>query len=110
MVALRFASAPRFDLRIPVLYQGAKGRGKGIIWDISATGVRVEVASARLRPGMHVHMKFSYSTGTDPVVAAAEVVRATETGFAARFINMSPALQEQLRAALPRNNAIPKPL
>jgi hypothetical protein len=103
-------NAPRFDLRVPVLYRAAKGRGKGIIWDISMTGVRVEVATGKLRPGMHVHIKFAYSNEAQPVVAAAEVVRATETGFAARFVNMSPSLEAQLRLALPRSNAIPRPL
>ena len=104
-----FPSAPRFDLRVPVLYKGAKGRGEGIIWDISTTGLRVEVASARLKPGMHLHLKFSYSDESEPVFAAAEVVRATETGFAVRFVQMSSALQNQLSAALPRHNLIPRP-
>jgi hypothetical protein len=109
MVAKYLSSAPRFDLRVPVLYKGARGRGEGIIWDISATGLRVEVASASLKPGMHVHLKFSYSDHSEPVIAAAEVVRATDTGFAVRFVNMSSTLQDQLRAALPRHNLIPRP-
>jgi hypothetical protein len=109
MVAQYLSSAPRFDLRVPVLFKGARGRGEGIIWDISATGLRVEVASATVKPGMHVHLKFSYSDQSEPVVAAAEVVRATDTGFAARFVNISSALRDQLQAALPRHNSIPRP-
>jgi hypothetical protein len=109
MTALSLGTAPRFDLRVPVLYRGPGSRGTGVIWDISASGLRIEVASSAVEPGTQVRLKFSYSEGSDPVVAAAKVVRATDTGFAARFIHVTRALEEHLRSVLPRHTTIPKP-
>ena len=101
-------AAKRFELRVPVQFKGGPRRGEGIIWDLSTTGARIEVATARLRPGTPVHMKFSYASEAEPVFAAAKVVRATETGFAVHFTRMSNALRKQLFAAGPRNCTLPK--
>ncbi len=101
-------AAKRFEMRIPVEFKGGPERGEGIIWDMSMTGARIEVATAPMRPGTPVHMKFSYASEAEPVFAAAKVVRATETGFAVRFTRMSKALRQQLVVALPRNCTIPK--
>ncbi len=100
-------AAKRFEIRIPVQFKGGPRRGEGIIWDMSTTGARIEVATARLRPGTPVHMKFSYASEAEPVFAAAKVVRATETGFAVHFTRMSNALRQQIVVALPRNCTIP---
>ncbi len=100
-------AAKRFEIRIPVQFKGGPERGEGIIWDMSMTGARIEVATARLRPGTPVHIKFSYASEGAPVFAAARVVRATETGFAVRFTRMSNVLRQQLIVALPRNRTIP---
>lgn len=101
-------TAPRFDLRVPVRFKGGRGRGEGIIWDVSTSGARIEVATARMRPGSQVHLQFSYSSEAEPIVAAAEVVRATETGFAVRFVNLSGAVRERLSVGLPRNTTLPR--
>ena len=109
MTPQSLGTAPRFDLRVPVLYRGPGNRGTGIIWDISTSGLRIEVASSPMQLGAQLRLKFSYSDGADPVVAAAKVVRATDTGFAARFIHVTRALEDQLRAVIPRHTTIPKP-
>jgi hypothetical protein len=75
---------------------------------MSTTGARIEIATARLRPGTPIHLKFSYASEAEPVFAAARVVRATETGFAVQFTRMSPALRQQLTIALPKNCTIPR--
>ncbi len=110
MTAVYDATARRFDLRVPVLFKGARGRGKGIIWDMSLTGARIEIASSRVRPGSQIHMKFSYSDESKPIVASAEVVRPTDTGFAVRFKNPSQSFLEQLGAALPKHSSVPRPV
>ena len=109
MTAVYDETARRFDLRVPVLFKGARGRGKGIIWDMSVTGARIEVASSRARPGTQIHLKFSYSDESYPIVAVAEVVRPTDTGFAVRFKNPSQSFLEQLGRALPRHCSVPRP-
>ncbi len=96
-------AAKRFEMRIPVQFKGGPERGEGIIWDMSMTGARIEVATAPMRPGTPINMKIWYASEAAPVFAAARVVRATQTGFAVRFTRMSNSLRQQLITSPPRN-------
>ncbi len=100
--------APRFDLRVPIKYQSRGDRGNGIIWDISSSGARIELATVGVVPGSTVRMSFSYLPTAPPVLTSAQVVRYTQGGFAVQFVNMGRQTHQLLEDALP-NAARPRP-
>ena len=92
--------APRFDLRVPILYQAHGARGSGMIWDISTSGARIEVATTDVAPGSLIRVRFVYSPTEPPLLTSAQVVRCTEGGFAVEFVNMERHAHHLLADAL----------
>ncbi len=93
--------ARRFDLRVPVEYEGSEAQGDGMTWDISVTGARIENASAPVERSAKVEIRSSFFPGSFEIELTAVVVRVTETGFAVRFVDLGPRQRELLSAVLP---------
>ena len=73
-----------------------------MVWNISASGVRIEHASVLVEPGARVGLRSSFFPGSFDVELMGEVVRHTEAGFAMRFIDVGPLQRELLHLVLPR--------
>ena len=93
--------ARRFDLRVPVEYQSTTVNGQGTVWNISASGARIENASAFMESGARLGLRASFYPGSFDVVLTGDVVRHTEGGFAVQFVALGPAQKGLLRKALP---------
>lgn len=74
-------------LRQPALalYSSGSVEGKGVLYDLSLTGARIEKASQRLEIGARLDLTFSLRGDVFPVEIAATVTRETRRGFAVRF-------------------------
>ncbi len=92
----------RYELRIPVDYQSSGREGKGLLWNISSSGARIEQASVSMQLGTEVRLTLAFFPGAAPVALLGEVVRETESGFAVRFLDLGQRVQKLLRVALPR--------
>ncbi len=92
----------RYELRIPVDYQSSGRQGKGLLWDISASGARVEQASLSVELGTEVTLMLAFLPGATPVALRGEIVRQTESGFALKFLPLEGRVQLLLKVALPR--------
>ncbi len=101
------SARPRFDLRVPVNYRTPRKTGHGTIWDVSTSGARVEGASLLPRTGTRVRLRFSYASNEAPLLASAEVVRRTESGFAVRFLGLGENMTSRLDARLPHGVKVP---
>ena len=53
--------AQRFDLRLPVDYETPSFQAKGLLWDISSSGARVEQASRPVSPGTKMNLELTFS-------------------------------------------------
>ena len=95
-------SAPRFKLRAPVEYRAGALQGDGTIWNISTSGVRIENASALVKIGSSVGLRFSFFPGQFEVELTGQVVRQTPKGFAVQFVDLEAPQAEMLRSALPQ--------
>ena len=95
------ARKPRFDLRAPVAYSGEPGTGRGLIWNISTSGLRIEAASVEAPLGTELRIRASYFAGSSEVTLHGRVVRHTEGGFAVQFENLPFEAQELLNQILP---------
>ena len=93
--------APRFNLRVPVVYRHGTSTGEGMIWNISTSGARIERASIREAPGTSLLIHASFFPGSFEVELPAEVVRETDEGFSVRFIELQERELSMLKAALP---------
>ena len=93
---------PRFDMRAPVDYCGCEVSGRGLIWNISVSGARIEATSAVLPPGTEIELRASFYDGSRDVLLAGRVVRQTPKGFAVRFENLETDAQRMLRTLLPQ--------
>ena len=91
----------RFELRIPVDYESCGIQSKGLLWDISTTGARIEQAS-QPQLGTEVKLTLAFFPGATPVALRGEVVRQTESGFAVKFHHLDPRTKQLLSVALPR--------
>ncbi len=94
-------AAPRFDLRVPVEYQSTTVNGQGTVWNVSASGVRIENSSVFVETGARLGLRASFYLGSFDVVLTGEVVRHTEAGFAVQFVALGPAQKGLLSKALP---------
>jgi hypothetical protein len=102
-------AAPRVRLVAPAEYTNGSTRGEGTIWDISASGARVENASVPVREGTTLGLRSSFFPGSFDVVLQGDVVRHTETGFAVQFVELGRTQVEFLRRILPAFAAEPPP-
>ncbi len=92
----------RFTLRIPVDYEISSSQGKGLLWDISTSGARVEQASLAVELGTEITLMLAFFPGATPVSLRGEIVRQTESGFALKFHPLEGRVQLLLNVALPR--------
>ena len=77
-------AAPRCRSRIPVEIDVQGRREHGAIADMSASGARIVGVQLDLPPGTPLQIR--YASGTAPILLAAEIVRATEDGFAVKIL------------------------
>jgi PilZ domain-containing protein len=77
-------AAPRCRSRIPVEIDIDGRREHGAIVDMSASGARLVGVQVDLPPGTPLQIR--YASGTAPILLAAEIVRATEDGFAVKIL------------------------
>ena len=91
----------RFKLRIPVDYEICGIQRKGLLWDISTTGARIEQAS-QPQLGTQVKLTLAFFPGATPVALLGDVVRLTESGFAVKFHHLYQRTKMLLSVALPR--------
>jgi len=97
-------AAARFKLRVPVEYrvQFDVTQGRGLLWNISRSGLRIEQATAPVAPGTKIEVRFSFFPGSFETELSAEVVRRTHMGgFAARFCGLAPHQSDMLLRLLP---------
>ena len=95
-------TAQRFKLRVTAEYRTTAERGKGLLWDISTSGARIDGASSSVTEGTHVQIQFSLFPGSVPIVLPAKVVRETKTGFAVNFTGLGHRNESLLRIAIPK--------
>lgn len=80
-------------IRFPVLVtwrgDGIAGIESGYAHDLSIAGLGVEGASARV--GAVLDLQLVTRDGRRPLEVLGEVVRADDTGFAVRFLDLEPA-------------------
>ena len=100
-------AAPRFNIHVPTEYEHVNTpAGTGHTENVSVSGVLVERTSAELPIDTELRMRFSFFQGSFATVFTAAVVRYTEGGFAARFVNVDTAQIEVLQRAF----SVPPPL
>ncbi len=89
-------------LRVPegVRFSGEGVDGKGLIEDLSLSGIQVVDSDHIPEPGTLVELSLTDEAGSDGLVARGEVVRKTADGFAVRFTRISPGLQSALLNAV----------
>jgi hypothetical protein len=93
--------ATRFSLRAPASYRGSEIEGIGEVQNISSSGLLLERCSAPLREGATVWLRASYFPGSIEVPIESKVVRTTESGFAVRFVNLTPRVAQLIGHILP---------
>jgi hypothetical protein len=82
-------------------YTNGSVRGEGTVWDISASGARIENASEPVSQGTTLGLRSSYYPGSFGVELKGDVVRHTETGFAVQFVQLGSPQVDLLRRILP---------
>lgn len=93
--------APRVRIGAPAEYRAGTVIGSGTIWDISASGARIESATALLDEGAQAALRCSFFPGSFGVELMGIVVRLTGTGFAMRFTDLGADQLEVLRVVVP---------
>jgi hypothetical protein len=100
-------AAPRVKLRGPTEYRNSGVEGNGTVWDISASGARIEEASAPVERGETLGLRSSFFPGSFDVELRGDVVRHTESGFAVQFVDLGAAQIDFLRRVLPGTASTP---
>lgn len=96
-------SAPRFNIRAPAEYRWEGRTGSGTIWNISASGARIEKITTPAVLGTEIRVRSSFFPGSFEAELAAHVVRETELGgFAIRWMELGERERGMLERALPR--------
>jgi hypothetical protein len=98
-------AAPRFDVRGPVEYRFADHRGEGLVWNVSTSGARIDLAFPPVACGTRIQCRFSFYPGSFDTPITAQVVRRTESGFAVQFCDLGPRQNRMLLNALPNPGA-----
>ena len=100
-------AAPRVSIQVPTEYEyDSNPAGTGHTENVSSSGVLVERTSAELPIDTELRMRFSFFHGSFDTIFTGAVVRYTEDGFAARFVNLDTAQIDVLQRAL----SVPPPL
>jgi hypothetical protein len=90
----------RFQLKLPVNYETADGRGRGVTWDISTRDARIEGVSYLARPGTAITLEVLLPPDMIPLELRGQVVRETITGFAVEFVGVHDHVLELLAIVL----------
>jgi hypothetical protein len=93
--------ATRYSLRAPASYRCDAFEGVGEVQNISRSGLLLERCSAPAREGLTVWLRASYFPGSTEVPIESQVVRTTESGFAVRFVNLTPVVTRLIGHILP---------
>jgi hypothetical protein len=93
--------ARRYPLRAPASYRSDAFEGVGEVQNISTSGMLIERCSAPAREGLTVWLRASYFPGSTEVPIESQVVRTTDSGFAVRFINLTPVVTRLIGHILP---------
>jgi hypothetical protein len=93
--------APRFALRAPASYRGSEVEGVGEVQNISSSGLLLDRCSTPPREGATVWLRASYFPGSIEVPIESKVVRITRSGFAVRFVNLTPNVTRLIGHILP---------
>ncbi len=95
--------APRYVFKVPTKVILAYNEGTAMLWDISASGARVEQAGVTPVRGEKLRIEFSFFEDSPPVELKGEVVRISETGgFSMKFLSLSPRMKQILTRLLPK--------
>ena len=96
-------AAPRFELPIPVSVRQSDGEvARGLIKNISASGVWIENSGFIPEIGSRFSLKLLFLEPSRGIRLRAEVVRYTGSGgFAAKFLSLNPQSESVLRLLLP---------
>jgi hypothetical protein len=97
----RTRPARRYSLRAPASYRGEAFEGVGEVQNISSSGMLIERCSAPAREGLTVWLRASYFPGSTEVPIESRVVRTTDSGFAVRFVNLTPVVTRLIGHILP---------
>lgn len=87
-------AAPRIRLLSHAYFSAGRVEGRGVLYDLSATGARIEEATSRIKPGTKIHLTFALDEHDSSVSVSAAVVRETETGFAVHFVDPNQRVKE----------------
>lgn len=93
--------SPRFKVRVPVEFSTESGSGHGLLWNISASGARIELPSMMVPRDSVVSLRVSFFPGSFDVKLPAKFVRYTAMGFALRFTDMDSVQLRTLKGLLP---------
>ena len=97
--------------RVPISSIGIEAGtvcGVGRIYDVSATGLRVEECDVRPPLGDHTRLTFVLSVDQPAFEVEAQVVRHTESGgFAVSFVAVEPRLRELVSSLAMRVQSLP---
>jgi hypothetical protein len=93
--------ARRFPLRAPASYRCGTLEGVGEVQNISSSGLLLERCSSPARAGLTVWLRASYFPGSIEVPIESQVVRTTDSGFAVRFVNLTPRVARLIGQILP---------
>ncbi len=83
------------------MFRSGDIEGVGEVQNISSSGLLLERCSSPPKPGHTVWVRTSYFPGSTEVPIESHVVRTTDTGFAVRFVNLTPAAQRVIGQLLP---------
>ena len=75
--------------------------GTGFVQNISRSGLLLDECSQNATPGSMVWLRASYFPGSTEVPIKSEVVRVTDSGFAVKFVHLSPAAEHLIERILP---------
>jgi hypothetical protein len=95
-------AAQRFDIRAPAEYRWNGRSGSGTIWNISASGARIEKITTPAVLGTEIRVRSSFFPGSFEAELPGYVVRETELGgFAIRWVNLGERERGLLKRVLP---------
>lgn len=96
-------TAPRFAFKAPVEILTAGSRETGTVWDMSASGARIEKPSWKPVEGQPVTLRLAFLPGSLPILLTGTIVRKTKLGgFGIRFAKLNPRTRQILLRILPK--------
>jgi hypothetical protein len=85
-----------------VIYLAGALSGRGVLYDLSMAGARIDRVSQRMAPGSQIYLAFAEPQSCRTAQIAAEVVRETDTGFAVVFAGLGRRARRLLTLAISR--------